>query len=207
MSSSIPKSAIAGVVLAGGQGRRLGGVDKALIELGGQSLVERVTLRLAPQVERLAINANGEPERFDPLGYPVISDREFDDVGPMAGVTSALDWADDLGFDWVATAAVDTPFFPLDLVARLSEIEGDKVRMAATALSGLHPTFALWPTSIRREMRDMVQQGARRVRKVAEEFGVEVVPFAEQTPPPFFNVNTQEDLDLARPIVADINGD
>ena len=107
---------IFGVILAGGTGRRMGGTDKALLRLGGRTLLSRAIERLEPQVEQLALSANGEAARFGGA-LPVLPDAGG--AGPLAGVLAALDWAAPLGATAVVSVAVDTPFFPGDLVPQL----------------------------------------------------------------------------------------
>ena len=108
-----------GVILAGGLATRMGGGDKGMLEIGGQSLLTHVTDRLGPQVGGMALNANGDPLRFDGLNLPVLPDTIEGFAGPLAGVLAGLDWAAEQGADSIVTAAADTPFFPHDLVERL----------------------------------------------------------------------------------------
>ena len=144
---------VAGVILAGGLARRMGGGDKALLELAGRPLLAHVIERLAPQVDELVLNANGDPARFAQFGLPVVPDTVEGFAGPLAGVLAGMRWAAARGHQDVASAAGDTPFFPTDLVARLQAARGDQpICMAATRdpERGLseHPTFALWPVRL-----------------------------------------------------------
>ena len=116
-----PFGEIAGVVLAGGRSQRMGGGNKALLTLGGQPLLARIVERAAPQVAALVVNANGDPADVSAYGLPVVSDGVSGFVGPLAGVLSGMEWAAARGgYRWVASFAADTPFFPVDLVARLA---------------------------------------------------------------------------------------
>ena len=108
-----------GVILAGGQALRMGGVDKAMLPLGGKTLLDHVIARLDPQVGSLALNANGDASRFRRYPMPVIGDSVDGFVGPLAGVLAGLDWAAAQGAETIVTVAADTPFFPFDLVPRL----------------------------------------------------------------------------------------
>ena len=114
-----PKTA--GVILAGGRSRRMGGGDKCLQPLGGEYLISHVITRARSQVDALAINANGDPGRFADFGLPVIQDGVEGFAGPLAGVLAGLDWAAEAAPSsvWLATFACDAPFFPLNLVTRL----------------------------------------------------------------------------------------
>ena len=108
-----------GIILAGGQATRMGGGDKGLRHLGGQTLLGHVIDRLSPQVADMALNANGDPARFAALGMDVVADSIDGFAGPLAGVLAGLDWAAERGADTVVSVAADTPFFPCDLVPRL----------------------------------------------------------------------------------------
>ena len=192
-----------GVILAGGQARRMGGGDKALLDLGGARLIDRVAERLAPQVARLALNANGDPARFGSVGFDIIPDSVSGQAGPLAGVLAGLDWAAEHGADHIVTAAADTPFFPCDLVPRLlfaAETGGQPIALARSP-EGLHPTFGLWPVGLRDMLRQALGDGTRKLRTWAAEQGAAMADFPAQSPDAFFNINTPEDLTLARRIV------
>ena len=146
-------SALPAVILAGGLSTRMGGGNKALRMLAGETLLSRVIARLSPQCGRLAINANGEPEQFAEYGLPVIADGSGGFAGPLAGVLAGMEWAAAEGADSVVSVSVDTPFLPEDLVHRLREAAGRSgVAIAASPDdSGQlrdHPTCALWPVSL-----------------------------------------------------------
>ncbi|WP_083100536.1 molybdenum cofactor guanylyltransferase MobA [Pseudophaeobacter leonis] len=201
-----------GVILAGGLATRMGGGDKGLLQVGGQSLMAHVIDRLAPQVAELALNANGDAARFDDLGLPVVADSIEGFAGPLAGVLAGLDWAATQGADAIVTAAADTPFFPTDLVARLlaaSEGQAQPLVLATTPRTGeelksggrskvnRHPTFGLWPVALRDDLRAALKDGLRKVVLWTDQHGGREALF-EATPfDPFFNVNTPEDLKRA----------
>ncbi|NNE80795.1 MAG: molybdenum cofactor guanylyltransferase MobA [Silicimonas sp.] len=188
-----------GVILAGGQARRMGGGDKGRLPLGGSSILTHVIARLRPQVGELALNANGDPARFDDLGLPVLPDSIEGFVGPLAGVLAGLDWAAGEGADHIVTAAADTPFFPADLVPRLlqaAEDQGKPIALARTA-NGRHPTFGLWPVALREDLRQALNDGVRKVVQWTDVHGTAMADFPTLRFDPFFNVNTPEDLALA----------
>jgi molybdenum cofactor guanylyltransferase len=168
------------------------GADKALVSLAGQPLVAHVAARLAPQCSALAVNANGDPTRFRALGLPVLPDGDVAGMGPLAGVLAAMDWAHACGYDQVLTAAVDTPFLPRDLVARLAAVAAP-VALAETA-DGLHATTGLWAVDRRDALRDALVRGMRKVTDWTATQAAIGVRFPDTTPPPFFNVNRPEDL-------------
>jgi len=159
-----------GIILAGGLATRMGGGDKGLLPLGGGTLLSQVIDRLAPQVEALALNANGDPTRFENLGLPVLPDSIDGYVGPLAGVLSGLDWAASRGATQVISAAADTPFFPRDLAERLTQAATDAQSPIALAATNdpergpmRQPTFGLWDVALRQDLRNALQGGLRKV--------------------------------------------
>lgn len=196
-----------GVILAGGLARRMGGGDKGRLDLGGQSILDHVIERLEPQVDQLVINANGDVSRFEDLGRDVIADSIDGYPGPLAGVLAGLEWAAKQGAETIVTAAADTPFFPCDLVPRLmmaTEGMAHPLALAATVddQSGKlirHPTFGLWPVALRHDLRAALENGVRKVVMWTDQHGAQSAQFPA-TPDPFFNVNTPEDLEVARQI-------
>jgi molybdopterin-guanine dinucleotide biosynthesis protein A len=190
---------IFGVILAGGEGRRMGGADKALLRLGGETLVRRAAGRLAPQVEDLAISANGDPARLAGLGNAILPDES--PMGPLSGILAALDRAEALGASAVVSVAVDTPFFPEDLVPRLVlAAEGSPEGVALASSGGQrHPTFGLWPVGLRHDLRDTLARGEARVTYFADRHGAATAEFAGGIA--FLNVNTPGDLARAEALL------
>lgn len=188
---------IAGVILAGGLARRMGGGDKPLITVDGQTLLERTIKRLAPQVGKLLLNANGDPARFAAYGLDTRADVIDGYGGPLVGILTGLEWAKEMGIDWVASAAADTPLFPADLVARmLAAVQAEGADMAM-AMSGhhTHPVFALWPVGLADELRcAVVQQDIRKIEAFTERFKIAYVEWPQSPYDPFFNVNAPEDV-------------
>jgi molybdopterin-guanine dinucleotide biosynthesis protein A len=187
---------IAGLILAGGEGRRMGGADKALLSLGGRPLIRHVVERLSPQVEELAISGRTSHSGF---GLPVLADAQIERFGPLAGVAAGLAWAAGIGADRLVTAAVDTPFLPCDLVPRLLlAAEGHDGLAIAITPEGAHPTFALWPVSRLERIGQLLDAGERRMRVAADGAGRAL--FADDDA--FFNINTPEDLARAEAMLA-----
>ncbi len=193
---------IAGVILAGGLARRMGGGDKALLQLGGETLLARVIAQLKPQVGEMVLNANGDPGRFAEFGLPVVADTVAGFAGPLAGVLAGMRWAAARGHTHVVSAAGDTPFFPADLVARLAEAEqasGQPIAMAVTndPERGLseHPTFGLWPVDLADNLEESLTVGnMRKIIVWTSRHGCARAVFDEGAEFPFFNVNTPEDM-------------
>ena len=193
---------VVGLLLAGGQSRRMGGGDKALRLLGGIPLLERVIERLRPQVDALVLNANGDPTRFANFALPVAADTVPGFVGPLAGVLAGLDWAVSHRPDcpYVVSAATDAPFLPIDLVARLAEALDEAGADLACAASGgrSHPVFGLWPVRLRDDLRRaVVDQGIYKVDLWTARHQLTTASFPMQPVDPFFNANRPEDLEAA----------
>ena len=193
---------IAGVILAGGLARRMGGGDKALLELAGQTLLARVISRLMPQVDAIVLNANGDPARFAEFGLPVVADTVEGFAGPLAGILTGMRWAAARGYTHVVSAAGDTPFFPDDLVARLVQAvqsSSQPIALAATndPARGLseHPTFGLWPVALADNLEESLKVGnMRKIIVWTSRHGCARAVFDEGAEFPFFNVNTPEDI-------------
>ncbi|MCZ6588435.1 MAG: molybdenum cofactor guanylyltransferase MobA [Alphaproteobacteria bacterium] len=199
---------VAGVLLAGGQSRRMGGGDKCLRPLGGQPILSRIIETVAHHVSRLVINANGDPDRFASFGVPVAADTVDGYAGPLAGVLTGMEWvaANAPECDWIATFATDAPFLPDDLVERLCEAVSNGVADMACALSNgrRHPVFGLWPVALGPELRrELVVRGVRKVDDWTDGYNRREVEFAVDAIDPFFNVNRPEDLVAAESYLAD----
>ena len=211
MSSNIEP--VIGVLLAGGQSRRMGGGDKCLLELAGKPLLAHVIERLKPQTSALVLNANGDLDRFSEFGLPTIADPVEGFAGPLAGVLAGFTWARENAPDtrWIVTAATDTPFFPQDLVARL--LEATKGQYPAIALASsnerMHPVFGLWPVALAGDLHQALESGTRKVldwtdrhKTVTAEFpGIETGGI---TIDPFFNANRPDDMAHAAAVLAEM---
>lgn len=190
-----------GVILAGGLATRMGGGDKGLLDLGGQSVLARVIERLTPQVSELVLNANGDASRFSEIGLPVVPDTIEGFAGPLAGVLAGMDWAGERGADTIVTAAADTPFFPRDLVRRFQQDTRDMrhpLTLAATPDpkrgTARQPTFGLWPVALRHDLRAALTEGLRKVVLWTEMHDGRETVFDNTDANPFFNINTPDDL-------------
>lgn len=178
----------------------MGGVNKALLALGGQSLMAHSIARLQPQVERLAISANADPDEFAQFGLTVLKDEA--PLGPLAGVLAALRWAAPLGATAVVSVAVDTPFFPPDLVPRLclaAEITPTGLAIARSTAD--HPTFGIWPVTLVPALSDFLASGiSPRVRTFTDAQSAARAHFHDDGA--FDNLNTPDDLARAAVFLA-----
>ncbi|OYW60722.1 MAG: molybdenum cofactor guanylyltransferase [Rhodobacterales bacterium 12-65-15] len=181
-----------GVILAGGLGLRLGGVDKALVQLAGRPLLAHVLDRLEPQVERMLISANGDPARFAGFGCEVVADAS--PQGPLSGVLAALTRAAALGATHLVSTPVDTPFLPGDLTPRLllaAETSPHGLAIATTT-DGDHPASALWPVGLGPALSAFLASGGAKVTHFTDAHLAARAIFTQADA--FLNVNRPDDL-------------
>ena len=198
---------VAGVILAGGMARRMGGGDKTLKLIDGRTILSFIIERLQPQVDGLVLNANGDPARFGAFGLDVVADTVGDQAGPLAGSLAGMRWAEQALPEarFIVSAAGDTPFFPADLVARLSEGCGrdEKTIALAASANGVHPVFGLWPIALADELEAFLDSGeSGKILTFADRYFRLNVPFDHldvdgEEVDPFFNINTPEDIERA----------
>ena len=198
---------IAGLILAGGLSRRMGGGDKPLIQVEGQSLLDRTIDRLRPQVGPMILNANGDPSRLAEFTLPVVPDAIQGYAGPLVGILTGLEWLTDhsLGVEWMVSVAADTPLFPENLVERLLAAVKAENADLAVAYTGKrsHPVFALWPTRLAAELRAaVVGEDIRKIEAWTDRYKVARVDWPTVPIDPFFNVNTPEDVVRLRMILS-----
>jgi molybdenum cofactor guanylyltransferase len=198
-SLRLPYPETIGLVLAGGLARRMGGGDKALIEIGGVTILDRVLARLRPACAGIVLNANGDPARFARFGLPVVPDSVPDFAGPLAGVLAGLDWAAVHAPEiaWIASAPGDCPFLPHDLVARLHDARQRAGAPLACARSGdwRHPVAGLWPAALREDLRHaLIDERLHKIEVWTARHGIALAEWPDKPIDPFFNVNTPQDV-------------
>ena len=183
---------ITGVLLAGGQGSRMGGVDKGLVELRGRPMAAWVIERLAPQVDEVLINANQNAERYAAFGHAVFPDQIGGFAGPLAGLHAALSRA---SHPRVVTAPCDSPFLPADLVSRLQaglDAAGADLAVAKT-FDQAHPVFCLCKREVLPHLTAFLESGGRKIDRWYATLKVVEVNFDDEEAA-FRNINTREDL-------------
>lgn len=203
---------IAGVLLAGGLSRRMGGGDKALMTLAGRPLIRYAADRISPQVGALILNANGDARRFAALGLAIVPDETSDFPGPLAGVLAALHWTarERPGARGVVSVSADAPFVPVDLVSRLADalpVRGDARAAVAQSRGRRHHVIGLWRIDAAGEIAAALARGERKAEAMVDRLRAAAVPFPDlvlgrEAVDPFFNVNTPEDLAFAEAVLA-----
>jgi molybdenum cofactor guanylyltransferase len=187
-----------GVILAGGRARRMGGINKGHIRIGGATILERVLARLRGQCARLVLNANAEAGRFA-VDVPIVADSVSGFPGPLAGILAGLDFAaaQKPGIGWVVSVPSDCPFLPRDLVPRLHRARhaiGATLACAASA-GRHHPVVGLWPVELREALRHaLTKEGAHKVGEWSARYPLAVAEWPTEPLDPFFNVNTPDDV-------------
>jgi molybdopterin-guanine dinucleotide biosynthesis protein A len=191
-------TAVTGLVLAGGQGSRMGGVDKGLAPFRGRPMVAHVLERLAPQVDEILVNANRNPEAYAAFGHRVIADEIPGFAGPLAGFERGLAHARG---ELVATVPCDSPFLPADLVPRLRaalESAGADLAVARTGAQA-HPVFCLMRRAVHGSLEQFLASGQRKIDRWYAALAVVEVAFDDE-PDAFANINTRDELaDLEKP--------
>ncbi|MFB9222030.1 molybdenum cofactor guanylyltransferase MobA [Paracoccus cavernae] len=207
-----PSASTPAIILAGGRATRMGGGNKALRMLGGETLLTRVIARLQDQCAPIAINANTDPETFAEYGLPVVADTVAGFPGPLAGILAGMEWATSLGASHVVSVSVDTPFLPLDLVHRLREAAGRHgIALAAspdlvTGRMQDHPTCGLWPVALRGDLAEALESGLLRPGMFAAAYDPGRAIFDSKQIDPFANMNTPLDLSEAEPLTRTLAG-
>lgn len=191
--------------LAGGQARRMGGQDKPLIMLGGQTILQHQLAATAGHAVRV-INANGDLSRFASYGLPVIPDSLPGWPGPLAGILACLDWLAEAhpACAMMLSCATDAPFIPADLAGRLLAAQASEHTTLAQARSAgrRHPVFGLWPVSLRTDLRTaLLDEGVRKIDDFTARYSLAIADFdtlsGPSSPDPFLNVNRPDDLATA----------
>jgi len=198
-TSADPHPGIAGLVLAGGLARRMGGGAKALQPLAGRPLLAHVLDRVAPQCDAMALNANGDPRPYAGFGHPVLPDVVDGFAGALAGVLAGLEWLAMTDAEWLLTVPTDAPFLPRDLVQRLLAATGDGVETVVARSAGrTHPVVALWHRSLLQPLRvALIEQDIRKIDRFTAAHKTLHVDWSTTAGDPFVNINTPDELAAA----------
>jgi len=188
-------NSLAGVILAGGRSRRMGGAVKALMPLADRPLLGYAIDQVNPQVDELLLSVGKTSEAFAEFNLPQLADPK-PDGGPLGGLLSAMRRIRP-GFDWLLLVPCDAPFIPADLAVKLLACAKQNARPAAVVCyqSEIQPTFSIWSSTLLPRLdRAVLEQGMAGLKQF-----LGVIEFAEldwprSEPPPFFNINDQEAL-------------
>ena len=197
-----PGNRVPAVILAGGKSSRMHGKNKALMKLGNKRLIEHVLSKLNTATNNIALNINSDYRSFEAYNLPLLTDTIGGYLGPLAGVLSAMKWAEEIGYTKVLTVAADTPFFPENLFSNFEDyIEKYDIVMACTEDDNgkveRHPTFCMWSIELRENLELSLREGLRKIVYWTDQFNVKNMKFKIEKFDPFFNINTKEDLQLA----------
>ena len=203
----LSKDKLVAVILAGGQARRMGGVDKPLTTINGTPLLQYVIDRAKPQIDHLVLNANGDTERYAQYDLPMQTDIVPDFAGPLAGVVSAMAWARAFHPEatHVITMAADTPFYPQDYVNRMLAAINEENPLACASYKGrTRPVFGLWPIDLHNELHHaLTEEGIHKVDLFTARYSVADVKFDEVPYNTFFNVNRLDDIAQGEALLAE----
>ena len=200
------ESEIPAVILSGGQSRRMDGNDKAFLSIADQNLLEMVVGRLIRQTPKVAINTSSNNPKYVQHGLPILRDHFRGFWGPLSGILSAMIWANDMGYEKVATVAVDTPLFPENLLYKLDQkikSSNSDIVFAASFSEhkrekALHPVFGLWKTFLFEDLSKQLEKGVRKITCWSERHKASSVCFSDERIDPFFNINTPQDIILLK---------
>ena len=200
------ESEIPAVILSGGQSRRMDGNDKAFLSIANQNLLEMVVGRLIRQTPKVAINTSSNNPKYVQHGLPILRDHFGGFWGPLSGILTAMIWANDMGYEKVATVAVDTPLFPENLLDKLDQkmgLSNSDIVFAASVSEHkrgkvLHPVFGLWKTFLFEDLRKQLEKGVRKITCWSERHKASSVCFSDERIDPFFNINTPQDIILLK---------
>jgi molybdopterin-guanine dinucleotide biosynthesis protein A len=184
---------ITGIILAGGQARRMGGQDKGLISLAGKPMIEYVIKSIEPQVDTIIINANRNQSLYEKYGFPVVADQIEGYCGPLAGMASGLEHATT---PFVVTVPCDSPFIPDDLVHKLySTLQHENAEICTIRSNGrLQPVFTLMKSELFNSILEFLNNGERKIDKWFDKHRLAIADFSDQ-PDTFININSTEELE------------
>lgn len=182
---------ITAVILAGGRARRMGGIDKGLVEVDGQPMIKRVIQQIEPQADQIIINANRNIQEYDKLGYPVVSDTLSGFQGPLAGFLSTMQHCHT---DFIATVPCDGPLLPTDYIERMAKALEEYGIAVAHDGQRLQPVHALISTKLENSLQQFLEGGDRKIDRWYAEHDYATVDFSDM-PETFLNINTLEERD------------
>ena len=196
-------SEIAVIIMIGGKSSRLGGGIKSLIKINNKKIFDIILERIQPQIDKIIVNSNIQDTEISKYKFPIIKDVKQGYLGPLAGIHAGMQWLNKNKpeVDWLLTLPGDTPFIPLNLVSCFEEkINQDSKIILAKSNDKIHPIIGAWHTSLLTSLNKHLESGTRKILEWAENHPLEFLEFNEKNYDPFFNINTQIDINKAEDI-------
>ncbi len=196
-------SKITVIIMIGGKSSRLGGGIKSLIEINNKKIFDIILERIQPQIDKIIVNSNIENSEISKYKFPIIKDVKQGYLGPLAGIHAGMKWLNKNKpeVDWLLTLPGDTPFIPLNLVSCFEEkINKDSKIILAKSNDKIHPIIGAWHTSLLTSLNEHLESGTRKILDWAKSHPLEFLEFQEKSYDPFFNINTQIDINKAEDI-------
>ena len=196
-------SEIAVIIMIGGKSSRLGGGIKSLIKINNKKIFDIILERIQPQIDKIIVNSNIEDTEISKYKFPIIKDVKQGYLGPLAGIHAGMQWLNKNKpeVNWLLTLPGDTPFIPLNLVSCFEEkINQDSKIILAKSNDKIHPIIGAWHTSLLTSLNEHLESGTRKILEWAKNHPLEFLEFNEKNYDPFFNINTQIDINKAENI-------
>ena len=196
-------SEIAVIIMIGGKSSRLGGGIKSLIKINNKKIFDIILKRIQPQIDKIIVNSNIDDKEISKYKFPIIKDVKQGYLGPLAGIHAGMQWLNKNKpkVDWLLTLPGDTPFIPLNLVSCFEEkINQDSKIILAKSNDKIHPIIGAWHTSLLKSLNEHLESGTRKILEWAKNHPLEFLEFNEKSYDPFFNINTQIDINKAEDI-------
>ena len=192
---------ILGIILAGGQSRRMG-TNKSIKEISGKKLIDIVLNRAQKQVDKIAVNSNTKINFNFAEKFEIIPDCVQGNLGPLVGILTGMKWAkmQKKEYRWLVTFPVDSPFFPDNLIRKFLDSHSNEDVIIAKSNERLHPVFSLWNTNLVDSLEEELSRGVRKIEEFTKKFKTKVVNFSVIGYDPFFNINNANDLLIAEKV-------
>ena len=196
------KNNILGLILAGGQSRRMGGLNKSLATINGQTLLEITINSVKQQLKKIIINSNENLKNKINYNIEIVPDKIPGYLGPLSGIFTGMDWAKENFPEckWIASFPVDSIFFPENLIEIMIKKNNKKSQIICVKSNNkLHPVFALWSLDLIEDLKKaLLNEGLRKIDEWTKRYNLEIINFKVQKIDPFFNINTFNDLEIAK---------
>ncbi|MDC0226560.1 molybdenum cofactor guanylyltransferase [Alphaproteobacteria bacterium] len=197
---------IAAIIMLGGRSRRMGGGIKSLIKFNSESILDKILIRIKPQINKILINCNHKDSNLKKYNLPIIMDLKKGFLGPLAGIHATMYWIikNEPQVEWIITLPGDTPFIPMNLISKFEKkIYSNSKIILAKSENKIHPIIGAWHKSLFDSLDSHLNKGTRKILSWAELHKLEFINYKCKEYDPFFNINTKEDLKIASKIEKD----